>query len=80
MAVLSFEIEGDKVLSRNFRVLADEIVELAPEFEEVGDAIIDGAKQNFEDQGTETGKWKSLSPFTLQARNARTGYYKNPPS
>lgn len=80
MALLSFEIEGEKVLSRNFRVLADDIKSMRPEFQEVGKAIMESAQRNFDNQGTETGKWKSLAPSTKKAREKRTGYYKKTPS
>ena len=79
MARLTFEIEGVKVLSRNLRVLADDVVSMKPEFEEIGKIIVEGAQKNFENQGTEEGKWQSLSSSTLEARRKRSGHYKNPP-
>jgi len=77
MALLNFEIEGDKVISRNFRILADEITELKPEFRQVWQVVITGAKGNFEKQGSSIAKWKKLSQTTLKARKKRQGYYKN---
>ena len=73
MAILSFEIEGQKVISRNFRILADEIKAMKPEFEEVGQIMLDGSLENFETEGSETGgKWKPLAPATIMARKKRT--------
>lgn len=81
MAKLTFEIEGQKVISRNFRILADEITEMKPEFEEIGQIMLDGSLDNFETEGSETGgKWKNLAPATIMARKKRLWYYKNAPS
>jgi len=35
MAVLTFEIEGEKVLSRNLRILADGIKDMSKEFKDI---------------------------------------------
>lgn len=76
MALLNFEIEGDKVISRNFRILAVGIKSLLPEFRKVWQTVITGAKGNFDKQGSATAKWKGLSQETLRARKKRQGYYK----
>lgn len=81
MAVLTFEIEGEKVLSRNLRILADGIKDMSKEFREIWNLIESSAKSNFENEWSEGGgKWKSLSPATIKARRKRQWYYKNPPS
>ncbi len=81
MAVLSFQLEGQQVLSRNLRILADGIEDMRPEFKEIGDMIEKSAQTNFENEGSEGGgKWKSLSPATVKARQKKTWYYKNSPS
>jgi hypothetical protein len=54
---------------------------MRPEFKEIGDMIEKSAQTNFETEGSEGGgKWKSLSPATVKARQKRQGYYKNSPS
>ena len=73
MAVLSFQLEGQQVLSRNLRILADGIEDMRPEFKEIGDMIEKSAQTNFENEGSEGGgKWKSLSPATVKARQKKT--------
>lgn len=81
MALLTFELDGQKVLSRNLRILADGIQDMQPEFKEIGDMIEKSAQANFTNEGSESGgKWKNLSPATVKARQKRQGYYKNSPS
>ena len=73
MARLEFQIEGQKVLSRNLRILADGVKEMQTEFREIGDLIEKSAKGNFENQSSEGGgKWKPLSAATVKARQKRS--------
>lgn len=72
MARLEFLIEGEKVLSRNLRVLADGIKDMKDDFQKIGDLIEATAKENFENQGSETGSsWKKLAPSTIESRTKR---------
>jgi len=81
MARLEFELEGQKVLSRNLRILADGVKDMQTEFRQIGDLIEGSAKKNFENQGSEGGgKWRPLSAATVKARQKRTGHYKKAPS
>lgn len=81
MAVLEFQIEGQKVLSRNLRILADGVQDMKNEFKNIWNLIEGSAKSNFESEGSEGGgKWKSLSAATIKARQKRSWYYKKSPS
>lgn len=79
MAILKFNLEGQELLSRNLRVLADGITSMRPEFNKIGDRIISGVNSNFSSGGTELGKWAPLAASTKAARAKRTGYYKKAP-
>jgi len=77
MAVLEFQLEGQKVLSRNLRILADGVQDMQKEFKEIWKTIESSAVSNFDTEGSEGGgKWKSLSPSTVKARQKKTWYYK----
>ena len=80
MAILKFSLEGQELLSRNLRILADGITSMRPEFNTIGETIISGVNKNFSDEGTELGKWAPLAASTRAARAKRTGYYKKAPS
>ena len=80
MALLNFEIEGQKVLSRNFRILADEVKTMKPEFRNIGAAIIEESQKHFNNGWIEGSKWKKLSPATVKARKNRFWHYKKKPA
>jgi len=47
---IEFQLDGDKVLSRNIRLLANNITDMQSEFNQVGKLVVDKAKKNI-DQG-----------------------------
>lgn len=80
MAMLKFNLEGQELLSRNFRILADGITKMRPEFWQIGESIITGVNKNFSSTGTELQKWAPLAASTKQARANRTWHYKKAPN
>jgi hypothetical protein len=80
MAMLEFIVDGQKVISRNLRVLADGIGNMTKEFKQIGELVRSSALDNLESQGSEGGGgWKPLAPKTQRMREKRLGYYKNAP-
>lgn len=59
MAMLEFIVDGQKVISRNLRVLADGIGDMRTEFAQIGELVRSSALDNMESQGSEGGGgWK----------------------
>ncbi len=80
---LSLTVDGHKQVSRNLRVLAREIPQLKAVFDEILDLVQARTQQMFSASGsniTKAGSWPPLSAKTIQARDRRWGYYKNPPN
>ncbi len=46
MALLTFTVEGDKVLSRNLRIVADSITDFRKEFGRIGQLVKASALEN----------------------------------
>lgn len=83
MAEVSFEVDGEKQLSRNLRVFARNMKNTQRFNKEAIDIVEQRSMEIFEKQGSNVKKapvWKGLSDRTLKARRERTGYYKRPPS
>jgi phage gpG-like protein len=81
MAYLEFRVDGDKVLSRNLRIIADSVGDMRQELGQIGDLVRTSAVENLESGGSEGGgKWKPLAPKTVRMRAKRQGYYKNAPA
>lgn len=53
MAILQFSVDGEKVLSRNLRILADGVGNMAEEMGKIGDLVRSSAIENMEGQGSE---------------------------
>lgn len=52
--LLQFQIDGDKVLSRNLRILADGVTNFTSEFRKIGDVLEKSGSQNIDSGGSET--------------------------
>lgn len=77
---LEFHVDWHKSLSRNMRILADGITSMKTEFAQIGQLVVQSSERNMKDQWSETGgRWKQLSPKTVQARSNRSGWYKATP-
>lgn len=80
---LRFEVVGDVQLSRNLRIFADRMDNLADFFDE-GLGIIEARSDEiFAARGAnveKAGTWPPLAQSTLNARTNRWGYYKNTPN
>lgn len=74
---LTFEIDGQKVLSRQLLIASQEIKSMRPEFKKIGQTLERSALENIQNQGSEWGgKWKPLAPATVQARAKGSRGYK----
>lgn len=73
---LEFKFEGEKLISRNFRILADDITDMSSEFRAVWKRLIQWVNDNFKQEWTQTGKWQNLASSTEMARSRKWGYYK----
>lgn len=74
---LEFQIDGDKVLSRNIRVAGDKIRDMRVEMAQIGQVVRESAIDNIDNQGSEGGgAWKPLSARTVKARSERRGNYR----
>lgn len=81
MASLEFRVDGEKVLSRNLRIIADGITDMAPEMGKIGALVKADALENMASQSSEGGgAWKPLAPFTVAMRAKRWGYYHRAPN
>lgn len=69
-------------VKRKFNGIKKNLDNMTQPYDEMGDELIEFyGDENFDAQGAKLGtKWKSLSPFTLQARARRTGHYKKSPT
>lgn len=73
---LEFQIDGDKVLSRNLRLTGEAIADMSPEMAKIGQVVRESAIDNVDAQGSEGGgKWQPLSQRTQNMRRRRQGYY-----
>lgn len=52
--LLQFQIDGDKVLSRNLRILADGVTDFSSEFRKVGEMLERSGSENIDSGGSET--------------------------
>lgn len=71
-----------KNVDRKLARIAVGLQDLRPAFNNIGDELTADffGKKVFDAQGAESGgRWKSLSPRTLQARANRTGHYAKSP-
>lgn len=81
MYSLEFQIDGEKVLSRNLRLIGETIRDLEPEFRQIGQVVRESAIENIDKQGSEGGGgWKPLSQRTQEMRAKRRGYYRAAPN
>ena len=81
MSNLTFIVDGEKVLSRNLRIISDGVKNMTNEFKSIGELVKRSAEKNIESGGSESGgKWKPLSPKTVRMRQKRQGYYKAAPN
>lgn len=83
MVSINFKVRGETQLSRNLRVLAEDIPQLSDFFTEALDIIVARSDSLFESEGRNVEKanaWPPLAPSTLRARERRWGYYKRAPS
>lgn len=81
MAFLEFRVDGEKVLSRNLRIIADDVWDMQKELWQIGELVRVSARENIDRWWSETGgKWKPLSQRTQEMRAKGRWYYRNAPS
>lgn len=77
---LVFQVAGDVALVRKFDKTISNLANLYPFYQQTLDLITKNLDNNFEREGAEASKWRSLSARTLKARSLRQGYYKRSPN
>jgi len=83
MAFIKMSINGDVQLSRNLRVLANDLKELKPFYKEAVEIVKKRSDDVFKTEGKnikKSNKWEWLSSTTKTARANRWGYYKKTPN
>lgn len=83
MAQLKFSVSGHVQLSRNLRVLADDIGDLKSFNQDAVNIVQERSNEIFKNQGKDIekgAKWKPLSPTTEKMRRDRVGHYKKAPN
>lgn len=82
MAQISFDVQWIKELSRNLRLTAQKLDNLASFYKDAIDIVKQRSDDIFSTAWSNVEKWekwRSLAPSTLRARTNRTGYYAKPP-
>jgi len=80
---LTIDVQGQRQLSRNLRLFADELHNLGDFYKEAIDIVKARSDSLFADKWANVEKWpkrKPLAASTNNARENRRGYYKNAPN
>jgi phage gpG-like protein len=83
MAQITFEVTGQKQLSRNLRGFFKEVTKMKQFNQAAIDLVEKRTDQIFKSKGAivkKGPKWKPLSEATRKARSSRSGYYSRPPN
>ena len=66
---IDMDMEGERVLSRNLRVMADNISDYSPVMEHIGEDIKASTLSNFDTESSEReGRWADLKPETIRQK------------